>query len=1618
MDTKPPTVTLVGPPSPSNNTTPSFSGEASEETEVEVHVFEGSTELAHASTTATGNTWSTSTLSKTLPTGKHVFTAYATEKSGLGNDEGKSNPPVSFEVDTLRPVVTLVGPPSPSNNTTPSFSGEASEETEVEVHVFEGSTELAHASTTATGNTWSTSTLSKTLPTGKHVFTAYATEKSGLGNEAGKSATVPFEVNTLPPAVTLAEVSKLSNNTKPSFKGTASETKPVTVEIYEGTIAEDKEVSKVTATVSGGDWSSGEAPALPVGKHMFTAVAIEESSLGNSNGESIPITFEVNTLPPAVSLEGLSRSNDTKPSFKGTASEAKPVTVEIYEGVEAKGTPVSKATAPGGGNWSSGEAEALPSGKHVFTAVASEESSLGNGTGVSTPETFEVNTLPPAVTLAEVSKLSNNTKPSFKGTASETKPVTVEIYEGTIAEDKEVSKVTATVSGGDWSSGEAPALPIGKHMFTAVAIEESSLGNSNGESIPITFEVNTLPPAVSLEGLSRSNDTKPSFKGTASEAGPAVTVDIYEGTEAKGSVVASATAAGGRSGTSWLSGAASPALPPGNRTFTAVAVEPSGIGNVEGKSAEVHFEVDTEPPELKLNTVVRSKDTTPSFSGTTNEAGPAVTVKIYKGTKAEGTVVAEATAAGGRSGASWASGDASPALPSGDRSYTAVAVEPSGIADGEGKSAEVHFEVDTEPPEVTLNAVARSKSTTPSFSGTASEAGPAVTVDIYKGSEAKGTPVATATAAGSRTGEAWTSGSASPALEAGSHTFTAVAVEPSGITNGEGKSAEVHFEVDTLPPEVKLNPVALSKNTTPSFSGTASESGQAVTVDIYKGTKVEGTPVATATAAGGRSGTSWASGDASPALPGGDREYTAVAVEPSGIGNGEGKSSAVTFEVNTEPPVVTMEPLAEVSPETTPKFEGTASETGEVTVQVFAGSRVEGTPLATLGAKVENGQWHTPHLTKALGDGSYVAVAVEESGLGNGPGNSNEVTFEVDTSAPLVTMERLLPSNKTDPSFAGTVSNEPNKELGVTVHIYEGAAEVTQVIAPMTEVKVKKGESPLWSWTSGSVSLLRGDHTYRAQATAVSKVNGALGKSAFTTFVIDTEPPAVTLKPVAALSNDATPAFSGTTNEAGDVKVAVYKGPSVSAEPPVVTLMAVPESGTWATTGEALGEALKGGQLEDGQYTAVATQESAIKNGPGQSSPVTFTIDTKPPTVTLKPFPTPSSDKRPAFSGTASGGEPVTLKIYSGATATGNPIDEITAVVSEGEWYSGKLEESEHLEWGEYTAVATEPSSICHEGKCSEVKETDLSSRNEAGRSEPFTFEVAQIPPGVVTEGAAEVTSRTAALYAAVNPLGGPIAECHIEVGRTTAYERKVGCGFPSGAVSFAEDVTGYVPVFIRIFGLSPTTVYHYRVVATGEGGTGYGEDKTFTTLVEEGFGPAEQGATTSSSSSSDQPKAVVAAFFAHQLAPTGKSASIPTLLKSGNYRLKLAGARSRDGPRQVVLPATWRQARRRQARRCQARRCQARQEGGADAGARGVRQRDVPRGRDGLREDPPDRSGPAAVAPFETDPAYRDVRLYPGRWGGGSDVRHVPAQPLSGRRAPSCLPPRRRKLSTPSVGS
>src|SRR2546422_5274831 len=85
-------------------------------------------------------------------------------------------------------------------------------------------------------------------------------------------------------------------------------------------------------------------------------------------------------------------------------------------------------------------------------SIATQPSPLGNPAGVSEPVTFTVDTAAPRVTLDSPALRSNNTAPSFTGSASDTTPITVQIYAGSTAKGSVISTATATPEGGSWTS--------------------------------------------------------------------------------------------------------------------------------------------------------------------------------------------------------------------------------------------------------------------------------------------------------------------------------------------------------------------------------------------------------------------------------------------------------------------------------------------------------------------------------------------------------------------------------------------------------------------------------------------------------------------------------------------------------------------------------------------------------------------------------------------------------------------------------------------------------------------------------------------------------------------------------------------------------------------------------------------------------------------------------------------------------------------------------------------------------------------------------------------------------------------------------------------------------------
>jgi hypothetical protein len=106
------------------------------------------------------------------------------------------------------------------------------------------------------------------------------------------------------------------------------------------------------------------------------------------------------------------------------------------------------------------------------------------------------------------------------------------------------------------------------------------------------------------------------------------------------------------------------------------------------------------------------------------------------------------------------------------------------------------------------------------------------------------------------------------------------------------------------------------------------------------------------------------------------------------------------------------------------------------------------------------------------------------------------------------------------------------------------------------------------------------------------------------------------------------------------------------------------------------------------------------------------------------------------------------------------------------------------------------------------------------------TFTTTPLPPApeVVTGGAHSITHEFATITGSVDPNGFETTY-RFQYGPTTAYGFEAPLPHGSAGSGFVD-----VNVSASLAGLAPSTVYHYRLVATSSGGTTAGSDATFTT--------------------------------------------------------------------------------------------------------------------------------------------------------------------------------------------
>ncbi|MDQ6810642.1 MAG: Ig-like domain-containing protein, partial [Actinomycetota bacterium] len=377
-----------------------------------------------------------------------------------------------------------------------------------------------------------------------------------------------------------------------------------------------------------------------------------------------------------------------------------------------------------------------------------------------------------------------------------------------------------------------------------------------------------------------------------------------------------------------------------------------------------------------------------------------------------------------------------------------------------------------------------------------------------------------------------------------------------------------------------------------------------------------------------------------------------------------------------------------------PTFNGTSTDsTGldTITLNVYQGTSPGGTPFAT-GSTPGEGSWSaTPG--RSLPDGTYTAVAEQAQLVPPETGVSAPVIFTVDTVKPGVTLNAVpTPTNNPTPTLAGTAGTEEGDSSTVQVTVHEGSLG-----GPVFAFAAVSKTGGTWSYTTPNLP----DGTYTAQATQADEA-GNTGTSEAVKFTVHTTPPPVTLNPVTS-THDPTPTLEGSAGtgefDFPTVHVVVHEG-SLSGKEVASGNQSV-SAGSWSYTTP---------HLEDGTYTAQATQSD--KAGNTGSAQVTFSVHTASPTVTLNSIKSPTNNKNPSFTGTASDTTAVTVEIHEGP-ATGPVVSKATATNAPGNWSSGPAATA--LEGGQYTAVAIQPSSV----------------GTESGKSQPVAFTVETSSPKV-----------------------------------------------------------------------------------------------------------------------------------------------------------------------------------------------------------------------------------------------------------------------------------------------
>jgi hypothetical protein len=442
-------------------------------------------------------------------------------------------------------VLSLGSVAALSNNATPTFAGTAAVQTAtVTVSIYSGSSvsgtpiEVLTATPNATTGAYSV-LASPALATG--TYTAQASQANPAGSTY-LSTTTTFMVDTAAPTTSGLAVSPSPTNHAPSITATVSDTAGVNVmaaDYFIDTVGANGTGTALTGTFGSatvnvsGTLTAATFTALSQGTH--TIYVQGEDAAGNW-GTCVAATFVKDTVAPSITLNAVASSNTGTPTFTGTggvaAGDSSTITIPIYSGSTASGTPVETLTATcnaSSGAYSVSASPALPAG--TYTAMASQTDSAGNrGSALAT---FTVSPATPsapskltatatyskAVTLSWVDNSTNQTGVSIERTsnggttwsviaqvgAAVTRYTDTTVNKGTIYE----YRVYAFNGSGNSAFSNVVTITVSRGSSSAMATLAPTIMNVSSQPLNSSSVVAAMSPQVSSPVVSVTEGPAP-----------------------------------------------------------------------------------------------------------------------------------------------------------------------------------------------------------------------------------------------------------------------------------------------------------------------------------------------------------------------------------------------------------------------------------------------------------------------------------------------------------------------------------------------------------------------------------------------------------------------------------------------------------------------------------------------------------------------------------------------------------------------------------------------------------------------------------------------------------------------------------------------------------------------------------------------------------------------------------------------------------------------------------------------------------------------------------------------------------------------------------------------------